>query len=299
MLSITEFMNEFIAESRGILDIDPDGPFEIETGSVTKAQRGELTGIRFLKQGSSLAPTLYIEDLYAYYADGHPVEEVACDAVATIKKSFSIDLPFSEDDMDISEMKDDMRPRLLSKERNRAIAKKVPHMDVGGGLMMIADVVRGDYRAMITKEILSGTGISEKELFKIALGNLSKDDAVLYELAEVVDAQTEGKADFLKNERTVKDMDEVFLLSNKDMFWGAAALFYPGVIDRLHELMGDFYVIPASVHELLVLSVSADFDPKNVIGVVRTANRSVVRGNDILSDDIYVCESDKLKRVAC
>ena len=152
---------------------------------------------------------------------------------------------------------------------------------------------------MITKEILSGTGISEKDLFKIALGNLSKDDAVLYELAEVVDAQTEGKADFLKNERTVKDMDEVFLLSNKDMFWGAAALFYPGVIDRLHELMGDFYVIPASVHELLVLSVSADFDPKNVIGVVRTANRSVVRGNDILSDDIYVCESDKLKRVAC
>ena len=48
------------------------------------------------------------------------------------------------------------------------------------------------------------------------------------------------------------------------MFWGAAALFYPGVMDRLREMLGDFYVIPSSVHELLLLPITADADPKNI-----------------------------------
>jgi hypothetical protein len=88
---------------------------------------------------------------------------------------------------------------------------------------------------------------------------------------------------------------EVFVLSNRETYWGAAALFYPGVMDRVHYMLGDFYVIPSSVHELLLLKVTADADPNNIAEMIWSANRSVVDEEEVLSDDLYICDSDKLR----
>ena len=78
----------------------------------------------------------------------------------------------------------------------------------------------------------------------------------------------------------------------------AGALFYPGVINRIHELLGgDFYVLPSSVHELILIAVD-DQDPQQLADLVRSANRSVVRHNEILANDLFICESGKLCRVS-
>ena len=85
---------------------------------------------------------------------------------------------------------------------------------------------------------------------------------------------------------------------NTGIFWGAGTLFYPGMIDRLHELLGgDFYVLPSSVHELILIAVD-DQDPQQLVDLVRSANRSVVKDNEILADDLYICESGELHRVS-
>lgn len=68
--------------------------------------------------------------------------------------------------------------------------------------------------------------------------------------------------------------------------------------ERIHELLGgDFYVLPSSVHELILLKAE-DQDPKQLADLVRSANRSVVKENEILADDLYVCESGRLCRVS-
>ena len=70
------------------------------------------------------------------------------------------------------------------------------------------------------------------------------------------------------------------------------------MIDRLHELLGgDFYVLPSSVHELILIAVD-DQDPQQLVDLVRSANHSVVKDNEILADDLYICESGELHRVS-
>lgn len=304
MLSFTDFKERFIADCRVMLLADLRGAISIETGKVNKPQRGELTGLRFVKKGSRVAPTLYAEDLYARYAQGCPIDRVVQEAIESIRSSFDVLLPFPEDDFDLSGMMNDVRPRLLSKERNPLIAQSVPHMDVGGGLMLIADIVRGDFRAMITKDMLEDSGITEDELFETALNNIPQGEAVMYGLSEMVNTSSEERTEMLGykadsgiGEDSIERPDdfEVFVLSNREMVWGSAALFYPGVIDRLHDMLGVFYVIPSSVHELLILPASADFDPENISGMIWSANRSVVDEEDVLSDDLYICDSDKLR----
>ena len=43
--------------------------------------------------------------------------------------------------------------------------------------MLITDVVRGDFRAMITNDLLKDFDITKDELFEIALANIPEDEA--------------------------------------------------------------------------------------------------------------------------
>ncbi len=297
MLSFREFTEEFITDCNGVLKTAPGSKIRIETGAVNKPQRGELTGLRFIKEGSRVTPTLYAEDLYSRYTRGCPVDRIASEAVETITRSFDIALPFPVDEFDLSSMSGDIRLRLLSIERNPAIAQNVPFKDVGGGLMLITDIVRGDFRAMITNDLLKDFDITKEELFEIAFGNIPEDEATMYVLSEVVYGDPEERSELLSGcERGSLPKDfEVFVLSNREAYWGAAALFYPGVMDKLHDMMGEFYVIPSSVHELLVMRATADADPDNISEMIWSANRSVVDEEDVLSDDLYICDADKLR----
>ena len=66
----------------------------------------------------------------------------------------------------------------------------------------------------------------------------------------------------------------------------------------MHELLdGDFYVLPSSVHELIVVAVD-DPDPQQMVEMIREANRTVVDEKDVLANDLYICESGKLRRVS-
>ena len=71
MLDFTEFKNEFIngcrSELAGVARFSPYSSIELEEHSITKAQRGELTGLIFKEPGTMCAPTFYVEDFYDMY----------------------------------------------------------------------------------------------------------------------------------------------------------------------------------------------------------------------------------------
>lgn len=299
MLDFAEFTEEFITGCRNVLKEDTGAYTKIEKAAVSKPQRGVLTGLRFVREGSRIAPTLYAEDMFARYAQGCPVDRIAREAVESIRQSFDIRLPFPEEEFDLSLMMGDIRPRLLSKDRNPEIAGNVPHMDAGEGLMLIADVVRGDYRAIITNDMIKDSGLTEDEIFDAALINVSADEAVLFGLSDMVYKPPGERTELFSSGDGVDAIGDydVFILSNKDMFWGAAAIFYPGIQDRLRGMIGDFYVIPSSVHELLLLPVTADADPDNLAEMIWSANRSVVDEEEVLSDDLYLCDPGSRKLV--
>ena len=92
--------------------------------------------------------------------------------------------------------------------------------------------------------------------------------------------------------------DSLYLLSNRDCFWGSAALFYPGLLGKLCELLnGSFFVLPSSVHEVLLLPES-DGDPQRLADIICNANRTVVSEDDYLSDDLFICRSGRLRRIS-
>lgn len=344
MLSFSEFKNEFIKGCTDSLIAQTHGRADdkivIDERTLTKAQHGDLTGLIFRAGDSECAPTIYVEDFYDMYKRGSSVSELYEAAVSSVLYSIENAPGITEESLTSP---DRLHVRLLNKAGNKDYLKNVPHLDVGCGLALIAEIISGEFRAVITNELIECYEMDQEELLEVALANSSlSDPPALFDLTELLaegrensnnllasesdpdletgdrDGSATGKSTYPDSESDAKSDSgfksgsrsgsssapslpssvSLYVLSNADCFWGAAVLFYPDVMARLHELMrGPYYVIPSSVHELLLLPIS-EGDPQQLVAMIREANRTVVNKDEFLSDDLLICESGQLRRIS-
>lgn len=73
---------------------------------------------------------------------------------------------------------------------------------------------------------------------------------------------------------------------------GACAICYPGFLDRVaNELDGDFFVLPSSIHEVLILPDNGIFERADLENMVHEVNRAEVAPEERLSDFVYHYDS--------
>lgn len=77
------------------------------------------------------------------------------------------------------------------------------------------------------------------------------------------------------------------IVSNKDMWNGASAIFYPGVMQKLaRDINEDFYVLPSSIHEMIVIPCDG-FEEGFLSEMVRSVNEGIVDETDVLTGSVY------------
>ncbi len=71
---------------------------------------------------------------------------------------------------------------------------------------------------------------------------------------------------------------------------GAAVMLYWNCLDKLaHELKGDLYILPSSVHEVIAVPAAEIGDPAGLKDIVREVNAGgTVADDEILSDNVYL-----------
>ena len=311
-MDYSTFKNDFISGCRERLaahtrtDAYEGGDIFIEEKPVKKAQFGELTGLIFRKGDSTCAPTIYVEDFYRLHRDGYSAGTLSVSAVNSI-------LPYIDSGPDISEdaFEDtaNLRVRLLNRARNRDYLENVPHIDNNCGLALTAEIRSGEFSAVVTDDLLDSMEMGKDELFEIALANSSVNDPpVLFDLSELLTEGHDSCRNLLGGDSgsdlpgsdacsILPAPDTLYLLSNRSCFRGAAVLFYPGITEKIGRLLGGaFFVLPSSIHEVLILPVS-EGDPQRLADIIGSANRTVVSDEDYLSDDLLLCEEGRLRRV--
>ena len=89
-----------------------------------------------------------------------------------------------------------------------------------------------------------------------------------------------------------------FILSNREGRNGATAITYPGMLERLREMAGmDYYVIPANVHEVLIVGKTPNAPIKYLREALKQRN-SEMSIQETLSSHVYEYsgKDKKLKR---
>ena len=78
------------------------------------------------------------------------------------------------------------------------------------------------------------------------------------------------------------------ILTTRDQINGAGVLFCDSVLQKIWDKVGDFYVLPSSIHEVLIVPVSDGIDRDYLEEMVRTINATEVAAEDQLADKVFL-----------
>ena len=93
----------------------------------------------------------------------------------------------------------------------------------------------------------------------------------------------------------------MLVLTTEEGYLGASALFYTDMQKRIGEIVGgDYYVIPSSVHEVLIMPELGQMNPNDMAAMVKEINELQVAPDERLGNRVmhYRADLDKLQVVA-
>lgn len=244
---------------------------------VTKNNGNKLTGIYILERDTNVAPTIYLEYYYEEYMSGKTMDWVMQEIVAIHEKNKMprIDVSFFTD---YEKIKHVIAMKLVNYHSNMELLKDIPHirfLDLAIIFYCVLDAQENQEAFItITNEHLRTWNISKERLYEWAQDNTQKVlPCELIDMAEVVESPLEKI---------------MYILTNKKKQYGATCILYEGVLREIAQrLHSDFYILPSSVHEVILLPTNDDGDRKELTDMVLMVNGSILSREDILSDHVY------------
>lgn len=241
--------------------------------------------------GITTACLFYQEHLYRSYKEGKSIDELAAYIVNTYKKRpTDIDVSFYDD---FEKAKNRVFLKLINKAENEEFLKTVPYriyLDLAiVPYYKYEDDMLGSSSITIHNALLKKWDISAQELFTYAERNTLGQEPVLKGLNELLD-------ELSSKEGTNPDRQEEmspYVLTNKEGYLGAVYLAYDQFLSRIaDELEQDFFVLPSSIHECIIIPTNITTDGAELGKMVRSINADVLKPEDILSDHPYFYQRD-------
>ena len=136
----------------------------------------------------------------------------------------------------------------------------------------------------ITESILKMFNVSLEKLHDDAVKNSQKlfpahCDSIINTICEMEGVSVEP-------EYMDPDGPKMLVITNMKKAFGASAILYPGMMKDIEERLGDFYVLPSSVHEVIAVPALSS-DAAFLADIVRSVNDTQVAPNEQLSDHVY------------
>lgn len=141
--------------------------------------------------------------------------------------------------------------------------------------------------SLITNKQVKEWGVSVNDLVLAARQNTPR----LFP-AQIIDMEEmlAGMVSFILYPSTIP----MYILTNKQELNGASALLYGDILkDFANKKGADMYILPSSIHEVIMVPADRINDPTKLLSIVHDANTTVVSIGDVLSDSVYYYDRKK------
>ncbi len=284
-------------------------PEDYQDAEVTFMEHQKLneqyTGLTVRKDGQLLTPTMNLNRLHDYYQNHSEVPmSTVIEKIADVitEAPDQINLVDLKDIMKYDNVKDKLFIRLSSAERNEEMLQNVPH-ELKEDLAITYHVVvakdsEGLSSMLITNEMMKEYGVTQEQLQEDAMKSApsvmtpqiysmgGKLNELMKDLAMVL---TQEEKEMMRQVAADMAQNNSFLIvTNDQTIDGAGVIFYPEVMENLgYMLDGDFFILPSSVHETLVLMDDGTFDIEALKEMVQEVNETQVMPQERLTDEVY------------
>ena len=262
-----------------------------------------LDALTITSPDSNMSPTIYLNSFYEDYQNGRDMDDIL-DSIADLRVEYEVNQDFDVSSItDFEKVSDKIAARLYGMEGNEELLSTRPHATMDDlavtYCIMLGDNENGSISVPITNQIMETWGVTQEDLQRLAQENCdtltpSKFMSMNAVMTDMMVPQIMSDYGINKEEaiKMVNDMvptdDKLFVLTNNQKLNGAAALLDEKMMEQIAERVGnDFYILPSSVHEVLIVPKEAGMDFKDLEAMVQEVNATQVAPQDKLSDHVY------------
>ncbi|MDI9241805.1 DUF5688 family protein [Fusibacillus kribbianus] len=289
--------SEFLSAVRNNMEDRYKNGASVLIHPVLKNNGLRLDGLLILQPGENISPTIYLNPYYDRYLSGTGLEDILDDIEAAYEEhhypmNFNTSLF-----RDFSYVRDKISFRLINRASNMALLSDIPFLPFLDLAVVfyfhLEHEFFGSSTVLIHKEHMALWDTDCEELYTLACANTrSLTGCELFPMETLIRSFLDPSDQF-----PLKNLSSLYVLTNKSQIFGAACLLYEDVLaDFARVCEDDFYVLPSSVHEVLLLPVKKSPPVSSLLDMVHEINRTEVPIQDVLSDQIYLyrCAVGKL-----
>jgi len=280
--------------------------FRVRLNDVRKNNGVVLRGLTVMQDDSNISPTIYLNNYFEEYVSGRvTLVSVVNDVMDTYhrnKVNQSVDMRYF---LNYDSVKQHIVYKLVNTEKNKELLEDIPHVEFLDLSIvfqcMIAQEEIGTASILIHNVHLKLWDVTVETLYQAAKENTQK--LLQYEiksmtevLCEILEAENPEGFDYDECAAEFSDSVPMYVLSNKSRVEGAACMLYPNLIRDFAQAIGrSFYIIPSSVHELLLLPAGQDDESREIKDMIKDINDTQVSTEEILSYSLYFYDKEEGK----
>lgn len=279
---------------------------EVLIHQVTKNNGIVLDGLVVMEGGKRFSPTIYLNEYYSEYLEAGDIDEIAGKVYRLyLENCNNIVLPEAFF-LNFEELKGQIAFRLVSFEQNRRLLEQIPYRrwkDLAIVYFVVCDNLDKE-RAVVTiyNNHLELWNVGEEELYRLAADNTPRlykaqicpMNQVISDMILKESEHEENVEELISNVNRMNEEFPMYVLTNEMKNYGAACMLYNGLLqDFTRRIQADIYIIPSSIHEVILIPVDEDISRESLVDMVQNVNKEELSREEILSDTVYFYSREK------
>ena len=264
---------------------------QVEISVVKKNNGVSKAGLFIRENGQDVSPILYLDDYYTHYQNGEILENIIRNIRADYDEKVQMAAVKIPNLQEFENIRGRIIYRLVNYEKNKEILEDCPHIRLYDLAVTFRWVARiddvGVSTSLITNKQVKEWGVSVNDLVLAARQNTPRlFPAKIIDMEEML----AGMVYFILYPSAIP----MYILTNEQELNGASALLYGDILkDFANKKGSDMYILPSSIHEVIMVPADRIDDPKGLSSMVHEANTTVVSTGDVLSDSVYYYDRKK------
>lgn len=274
---------------------------EISFKEVYKVNDNALLGMYIIRPGDLAVPTIYLNEYYEQAVHGRKLKSILND-MAHLRVEYEDEQSIFEKAesclTNYEEAKKLLVIHLCETESNANRLERMAHKTFGDFSAVyyvnLNDDDNCEFGAGVTEALLEEWGIDVEQLHEDAMKAGMKREAVFCNMTDRRNDSVKGIFINLlleKDEAEKADSNSIYYLTGRNRRFGAAFIINEDIRRRIGEILeDDYYVLPSSVHEVVIVPAGFGMKLENLMHVVKDMNDKEVTEEDRLSDKIQYYE---------
>lgn len=253
-----------------------------------------MHGICINREGDSVSPVIYVDELIRHCCMGEQSPEKVADQILKTYLQNEIPQNVAVHVRDFDKMKELVRIMLINHDANVSELENIPHRKFLDLAVTYYLEMEPGASATVTNRLMEIWGITEDDLYGLGMKRLILgDDCCITDILSILRQVTQEEQDKI-TECAIDEMQkdrsgpEMYVATNFQKRYGANCLMNTFLLQGLAENLGHSLIIfPSSIHELVIIPQKKGIENYMSTGDVQAINISEVAREECLSNSIY------------